>query len=87
MERHKELFKSADMIFVDGPKDGRFEQDFLERLKELRLTQTPLLIFDDIRLWNMLAIWRAVAMPKLDVTSFGHWSGTGFVDWLPKGAS
>jgi hypothetical protein len=38
-------------------------------------------MFDDIRFWNMLRIWRNVAAPKLDITSFGHWSGTGLVDW------
>ncbi|MGH7312141.1 MAG: hypothetical protein ACREJV_03130 [Candidatus Rokuibacteriota bacterium] len=36
--------------------------------------------------WNMLAIWREIRMPKLDVTSFGHWSGTGLVEWTePSG--
>jgi predicted O-methyltransferase YrrM len=83
MRQHEDLFRSADIIFADGPKDGRFEQLLIERLMELRLTQRPLLVFDDIRLWNMLAIWRNIKRPKLDVTSFGHWSGTGFVDWIP----
>jgi predicted O-methyltransferase YrrM len=81
MRRHTGLFRSADLIFVDGPKDGRFEHLFLDRLVELDLPQRPLLVFDDIRVWNMLAIWRAITLPKLDVTSFGHWSGTGLVDW------
>ena len=73
--------KAADIIFVDGPKDGRFEQVFLDRLAELHLPKCPLLILDDIRLWNMLAIWRDIRRPKLDLTSFGHWSGTGIVEW------
>jgi predicted O-methyltransferase YrrM len=81
MQQHAELFRAADLIFADGPKDGRFEYLLLERLAELDLQQRPLLVFDDIRVWNMLAIWRAIALPKLDVTSFGHWSGTGLVDW------
>lgn len=38
-------------------------------------------LFDDIRVWNMLAIWRGIRRPKLDLTSFGHWSGTGLVDY------
>jgi hypothetical protein len=38
-------------------------------------------MFDDIRLWNMLRTWRTINRPKLDLTSFGHWSGTGLVDW------
>jgi predicted O-methyltransferase YrrM len=83
MYQHEELFRAADIIFADGPKDGRFERVFLDRLMDLGLSRRPLLVLDDIRLWNMLAIWRDIRLPKLDVTSFGHWSGTGFVDWTP----
>jgi predicted O-methyltransferase YrrM len=82
MKEHEALFQSAELIFADGPKDGRFEQDLINRLGELRLPQKPLVMFDDIRVWNMLAIWRRIQKPKLDITSFGHWSGTGFVDWV-----
>jgi hypothetical protein len=35
---------------------------------------------DDIRFVNMVDNWNAIASPKLDLTSFGHWSGTGLVD-------
>jgi predicted O-methyltransferase YrrM len=81
MRQNAEVFQAADIIFVDGPKDGRFERVFLTQLANTDLAHGPLLILDDIRLWNMLAIWREVRRPKLDVTSFGHWSGTGVVDW------
>jgi predicted O-methyltransferase YrrM len=81
MRQHEDLFRSSDIIFADGPKDGRFERLLLDRLMELKLPQRPLLVFDDIRVWNMLRIWREVRLPKLDVTSFGHWSGTGLIDW------
>lgn len=84
MHQHEALFQTADIIFADGPKDGVFERVFLERLMELRLSGNPLLVLDDIRLWNMLAIWRGIRLPKLDMTSFGHWSGTGFVDWTAR---
>jgi predicted O-methyltransferase YrrM len=82
MQRHAELFGRADLIFVDGPKDGLFERRFLELLVEVKLPKKPLLVFDDIRVWNMLALWRSIARPKLDMTSLGHWSGTGFVHWV-----
>jgi predicted O-methyltransferase YrrM len=82
MKRHADLFLAADLIFVDGPKDGIFEKKFLDLLETLELTKQPLLIFDDIRVWNMLAIWRQIQKPKLDLTSFGHWSGTGLVHWI-----
>jgi len=84
---HAELFRAADVIFVDGPKDGRFERIFIERLSSLTLPGHPLVVFDDIRVWNMLAIWRGIGRPKLDLTSFGHWSGTGLVDWIEPGVA
>lgn len=78
---HVELFHAADLIFVDGPKDGRFERIFIDRLGDAGLSRHPVVVFDDVRVWNMLAVWREIRMPKLDLTSFGHWSGTGLVDW------
>ena len=42
---------------------------------------TDRIVFDDIRLWNMLRIWHGIRRPKLDMVSFGHWSGTGWFDW------
>jgi hypothetical protein len=38
-------------------------------------------MFDGIRVLNMIGIWRRLARPKMDLTSFGHWSGTGLADW------
>jgi predicted O-methyltransferase YrrM len=76
-----DLLRSADFIFIDGPKDGRFEPRVIALLDALELPRQPIVAFDDIRVWNMLATWRTIGRPKLDVTSFGHWSGTGLVDW------
>ena len=78
---HRNLFAKADLIFLDAPKDGIFERCFLDQLAILKNVTRKLLIFDDIKTWNMLAIWREITFPKLDVTSFGHWTGTGLVDW------
>jgi hypothetical protein len=39
-----------------------------------------ILVLDDTRLLNMIDVWRLIRSPKLDLTSFGHWSGTGLVD-------
>ncbi len=80
-EKHRARLEEADFIFADAPKDGRFEPLFLKSLETLKFKKPMLLILDDIRLWNMLATWRAVSRPKLDLTSFGHWSGTGLIDW------
>jgi predicted O-methyltransferase YrrM len=78
---HRELLSQADLIFTDAAKDGSQERVFLQRFEQAGFTNAPLVIFDDIRLQNMLQIWRDIRRPKLDLTSFGHWSGTGLVDY------
>jgi predicted O-methyltransferase YrrM len=80
---HCNLLATAELIFLDGPKDGVFERQFLQLLTQLKDASPKVLILDDIRTWNMLAIWRKISFPKLDLTSFGHWTGTGLVDWKP----
>lgn len=81
-EADREILESADLIFVDASKDGVLEQALLDHFESLRFGRAPVVVFDDIRLWNMLKIWRGVTRPKLDLTSFGHWSGTGLIDWM-----
>ena len=34
-EANAELFRDADLVFVDGPKDGEFEHQFISRLLAL----------------------------------------------------
>ena len=79
-KKHLSLLNHAELIFCDVPKDGVFEQKFLTNMSLVRPTSTCLLVLDDIRLLNMIDIWRAIRSPKLDLTSFGHWAGTGLVD-------
>lgn len=80
-ERHRALLERAEFLFVDAAKDGRMEQVFLDRFATLRFAHDPIVLFDDVRVWNMLGIWRGITRPKLDLVSFGHWSGTGLIDW------
>lgn len=86
LARHRGLLESADFILVDGPEDGQTERKLLEGLGRLRFEKRPVAMFDGTRLWPMLRFWRQIAHPKLDLTSFGHWSGTGWVE-LPTGES
>lgn len=81
LAKHKALLAEADFIFIDAAKDGRQEQLFLNNFETIEFKHAPILLFDDIRLWNMLRIWNDIKRPKLDLTSFGHWSGTGIVQW------
>jgi predicted O-methyltransferase YrrM len=85
IEPYRDLFADADFIFIDGPKDGVTEQNFIDAIGSLILPRNPIVMFDDTRVINMIEIWRRFRRSKLDLTSFGHWSGTGLVDW--NGAS
>jgi predicted O-methyltransferase YrrM len=80
-----DLLEEADLLFIDAAKDGVFEDALLARLEGANFRHAPIVMFDDIRVWNMLATWRRISRPKLDLTSFGHWSGTGLVDWNARG--
>jgi predicted O-methyltransferase YrrM len=81
VQKNKELIENADIIFLDALKDGKQEYAFLKNFSQLQFKKKCLFIFDDIRLWNMLDIWYHIEKSKLDLTSFGHWSGTGLVEW------
>jgi predicted O-methyltransferase YrrM len=90
-ESELDVFRDADLVFMDGPKDGVFEALMLKRLAALRDTANFVLVVDDIRFLEMLSAWADFPSPKLDATSFGHWSGTGMAlvgaplydGWLP----
>jgi hypothetical protein len=71
----------ADLIFVDGPKDRAFEPAFARNLDTLDFDNPPWVLFDDIHDLNMLRFWRELCKPKLDLSPFGHWTGTGLVQW------
>jgi predicted O-methyltransferase YrrM len=79
--QQSDLLQDADLVFIDAAKDGSQEQRFIDNFKTLRFKNNPVFIFDDIRVMNMIDIWNRLDKPKLDLTSFGHWSGTGLVNW------
>jgi predicted O-methyltransferase YrrM len=69
----------AELIFVDGPKDARFEPIFFSRLFDLLAGSHHVVAADDIHFLNMVQIWNGLKVDKLDITSLGHWSGTGLM--------
>ena len=81
IEENRSLLENADFIFIDAAKDGSGERILLEHFRKLNFKNKPILAFDDIRLWKMLQIWDEIPEPKMDVSSFAHWTGTGLVDW------
>lgn len=78
---HAPLLSGASLIFIDAAKDGVQERLFIKNFATLTFTTSPIFVFDDIRLMNMIGIWNDIKQPKFDVTSLGHWAGTGLVDW------
>jgi predicted O-methyltransferase YrrM len=75
--RHAERLAEADIIFIDAAKDGVMERRLLDMMLALPCSKAVVLLFDDTRVPNMIGTWRSINRPKLDLTSFGHWSGTG----------
>ena len=79
--KHRELLANADFIMCDGPKDGSFEKSFISKLAAISFPIKPrFLLLDDIRFTSEMLLWRHIQSPKIDLTSFGHFSGTGLVD-------
>ncbi len=84
----------ADMVFVDAAKDGVFEYRFLHNCTRCARHGRCIVVLDDVRVLPMLNLWRELPLPKLDIASFGHWSGTGLInrreaviDWSPPPAA
>ncbi|MET0182242.1 MAG: hypothetical protein ABW199_05095 [Caulobacterales bacterium] len=76
---HRKSFEEADLIFLDAPKNGVFEQAIVPRFMSLNYKPNTIMLLDDIRLDAMINVWADIKKPKLELTGFGHWSGTGFV--------
>ncbi|MHB8220907.1 MAG: hypothetical protein ACYDHU_11410 [Acidimicrobiales bacterium] len=74
-----ETLAGAALVFVDGPKDRRFEPRFTRLLTATFGGSGKIVLFDDIRVANMVKFWATLDVEKLDLTSLGHWSGTGLV--------
>ena len=75
------LLGQADFIMCDGPKDDKFEEKFYSLLSGINMEyKTRWLFLDDIRFLSELISWRRIQNKKIDLTSFGHFSGTGLVD-------
>lgn len=74
-----EYIEKTPLIFLDvDPHDGVQEKRFFELLIENNYK--GIVVCDDIHLnADMDALWNWIPKPKIDVTKYGHWSGTGIV--------
>jgi hypothetical protein len=69
---------TTPFIFLDVDHDGTYENIFYSFLKESKWK--GLLMLDDIHLNDaMKNFWNKIEEEKYDLTSIGHWSGTGVV--------
>jgi predicted O-methyltransferase YrrM len=80
MEKYASFLEEAELIFIDATHDGALEAKLLKNLDQINFRHKVYVLFDDIKVWTMLKMWREVSFPKIDLTSFGHWSGTGLVE-------
>lgn len=73
-----ELVLSSPFILLDTYHDGIFEKAFYDYLKQNKYS--GILMLDDIKLnKEMMNFWEGIDNEKLDVSEFGHHSGTGLV--------
>jgi hypothetical protein len=73
---------ASPLIFLDiDPHDGSMEFEFYNWLKDNNYK--GILILDDIWYFKGMRdnLWTKISDIKHDVTSLGHWSGTGIVDF------
>lgn len=81
-DKYHEILCEADLIFIDGPKDGVFEYNLIDSFKKINFKNNPIIFFDDINQIEMLNLWASIDKPKFDITSLGQFTGTGLIDWI-----
>ena len=80
-EKNRSILAEADFLFIDGPKDGVTEPKLFENLKQVGLKDGAIMVIDDIFNYHLIPTWDAIESPKFNITSLGHWTGTGIVRW------
>ena len=78
---YNSLLISSKLIMLDTFHDGNFESKFYYHLKNIKWKGT--LILDDIYLNDsMKSYWEGIVEEKIDLTKYGHYTGTGLVKIL-----
>jgi hypothetical protein len=73
------LIQGADIIFIDGPHCGFFEERLFRLITDVSFTNDLFVIFDDIHVSSMKDFWHSIKNEKIDATAFAHCTGTGIV--------
>tara|TARA_R110000851_G_scaffold94442_1_gene205265 strand:+ start:365 stop:952 length:588 start_codon:yes stop_codon:yes gene_type:complete len=80
LETKENLLQSPLMLLDVDPHDGKQETVFLKTLRDIKYK--GLVVLDDIRLNpHMIQMWESIPETKYDLTAWGHFSGTGLVDF------
>lgn len=75
---YKEKILNSKMIFIDAPHNGNFEMMCYNWLIEN--DYKGITVWDDIHLnTEMENFWNSVTHNKIDVTNYGHVTGTGII--------
>ncbi len=73
-----QIILDSKYILLDTYHDGSFERIFYNHLKSIGYK--GYLLLDDTKLNpEMESFWSDIDLPKKDISSLGHWSGTGVV--------
>lgn len=76
--KYDSIIMNSKIILLDTFHDGTFELQFLNYLK--KINYKGVLILDDIFLNSeMLSFWESIELDKINITQFGHSTGTGVV--------
>jgi hypothetical protein len=85
-EKYKALILNSPFIFLDvDPHNGQMEYDFFNYL--LSIEYNGFMICDDIWYFKDMRdnFWNKIdSSLKCDMTNFGHWSGTGIIQFGQK---
>lgn len=72
------LLLGSPLVLLDTAHEGPYEHAFYHALSERGYK--GLLVVDDLYLNDaMKDFWESISHPKYDLSSVGHWSGTGIV--------
>lgn len=83
MSDFKDIVKDTDLIMIDIDHTGATEAEIMTILRNLNYK--GLVLLDDINLNDeMRKFWNDIPETKMDISSVGHWSGTGLVIMDPS---
>jgi len=77
------IVKDADLVFIDIDHTGYTERIMIDELE--KIGYKGLVILDCIKLnEEMATFWNSITQEKFNISAYGHWSGTGLVNFEPS---